>query len=78
VDAHISAFANTTLNFNAQASVGTQGLDYNWSYGYSVSFLYRVGLAAVAQVRFFGEWRTNTYYPFNWQTIPIVPLVSTA
>ncbi|KAI0385398.1 chitinase A1 [Hypomontagnella monticulosa] len=76
VDAHISAFANTTLNFNAFATAGTSGLDYNWSYGYSVSFLWRIGLAAIAQVKFFGEWRTNTYYPVDWQTIPIVPLTT--
>jgi hypothetical protein len=69
VDAHISAFANTTLNFNARASAGTVNNRYNWEYDYEIAFLYRIGLAALAQIRFYGEWRSRTYFPVDWQRI---------
>jgi hypothetical protein len=75
VDAHISAFANTTLNFHAQATAETQGLNYNWSYGYSVNFLWRIGLSALAKIKFYGEWKTEAYYPFDWQTINLIDKV---
>jgi hypothetical protein len=69
VDAHVSAFANTSLNFNAHASVGTVNQNYNWEYNYELAFLYRIGLAALAQIKFYGEWRSRAYYPVDWQKI---------
>lgn len=34
-----------------------------------MAFLYRIGLAALAQIKFYGEWRTRAYYPVDWQKI---------
>jgi hypothetical protein len=67
----VSAFINTTLNFNAHATAGTVNGNSNWSYGYGVKFLYRIGLAAIAEIYLYGQWRTKAYYPVDWQTIPI-------
>ena len=71
VDAHVSAFANTTLNFNARASASTVNRNYNWEYDYEIAFWYRIGLAAIAQIRLYGEWRSRTYYPVDWQKIKL-------
>lgn len=71
LDAHVSAFTNTSLHFQAHVTAGTTGAKSNWEYGYSIELLWRVGIAAVVQIYNYKEWRTNTYYPVDWQTIPI-------
>ena len=71
MDAHLAAFANTTLNFNAFATAETVNQLSGWSYGYELAFLYRIGLSAVAQVYLYGDWRTKTYYPVDWQKIKL-------
>lgn len=71
VDAHVSAFANTTLNFNARASAQTVNNNYNWEYNYEIALWYRIGIAAIAQIKFYGEWRSRTYYPVDWQKIKL-------
>ncbi|RDW72386.1 uncharacterized protein DSM5745_07558 [Aspergillus mulundensis] len=68
-DAHVSAFANTTLNFHAQASASTSG---GWSYGYSVTFLYRFGFGCVAEIYKYGKWASGLWFPFPQQAIPII------
>jgi hypothetical protein len=70
-DAHVSAFANTTLNFHAQAKAGTNNGDNSWSYGYSVSFLYRFGFGCVAEIYKYGKWTSGIWYPFKQRVIPI-------
>lgn len=70
-DAHVSAFANTTLNFHAQAEAGTSNGDNNWSYGYSVSFLYRFGFGCVAEIYKYGKWTSGIWYPYKQRVIPI-------
>lgn len=71
VDAHVSAFANTSLNFNAQASGADVNSKYNWAYNYEIALWYRIGLSALATIKFYGEWRSNTYYPVDWQKIKL-------
>ncbi|KAK9775004.1 putative chitinase [Seiridium cardinale] len=69
VDAHVAAFANTSLHFYADVTTQTNGQDSNWSYTYGVDFLYRIGLTVVAQIYLYGRWQPGTYYPVDWQTI---------
>lgn len=71
-DAHVSAFANTTLNFHAQASAATNNGDNSWSYGYSVSFLYRFGFGCIAEIYKYGTWTSGIWYPFPQRKIPII------
>lgn len=71
-DAHVSAFANTTLNFHAQASAATSNGDNSWSYGYSVSFLYRFGFSCIAEIYKYGKWTSGIWYPFPQRKIPII------
>ncbi|EAU34904.1 conserved hypothetical protein [Aspergillus terreus NIH2624] len=71
-DAHVSAFANTTLNFHAQASAATNNGDNSWSYGYSVSFLYRFGFGCIAEIYKYGKWTSGIWYPFPQRRIPII------
>jgi hypothetical protein len=63
-DAHVSAFANTTLNFHAEASAATGNGGNSWSYAYSVSFLYRFGFGCVAEIYKYGKWTRGIWYPF--------------
>ncbi|KAJ3495219.1 hypothetical protein NLG97_g3552 [Lecanicillium saksenae] len=69
VDAHVAAYTNTTLNFNAVAEGNINGNGGHYRYSYSVNFLYRVGIAAVAEIIKYGSWRTDGYFPFDWQKI---------
>ncbi|KAF7176523.1 hypothetical protein CNMCM7691_002841 [Aspergillus felis] len=71
-DAHVSAFSNTTLNFHAQASAATNNGDNSWSYGYSVTFLYRFGFGCVAEIYKYGKWTSGIWYPFPQGVIPII------
>jgi hypothetical protein len=72
VDGRVTAFMNTSLHFNAQVTAGTDGRTSGWEYGYEVELLWRIGIAAVASVCCgYGNWRTKTYFPVDWQTIPI-------
>jgi hypothetical protein len=71
-DAHVSAFANTTLNFHGQASAATNNGDNSWSYGYSVSFLYRFGFGCIAEIYKYGKWTSGIWYPFPQRRIPII------
>ncbi|KPM43205.1 hypothetical protein AK830_g3330 [Neonectria ditissima] len=72
VDAHVSAFVNTTLQFYAEAMASTGlGESVSWSYEYGVKLFYRVGFAAIAEIIFYGEWRTKAYFPFSLQEIDL-------
>ncbi|KAI0439807.1 hypothetical protein F4803DRAFT_568057 [Xylaria telfairii] len=71
IDGHVSAFMNTSLHFNAHVTAGTNGQESNWEYGYKVELLWRIGLTAIAQLYKYKRWQSGTYYPVNWQTIPI-------
>ncbi|KAI0197886.1 hypothetical protein F4808DRAFT_473454 [Astrocystis sublimbata] len=71
IDGHVSAFVNTSLHFNAHATASTNGQSSGWEYGYKVELLWRIGLTAIAQIYNYKRWQSGTYYPVNWQTIPI-------
>ncbi|RLL93598.1 hypothetical protein CFD26_101115 [Aspergillus turcosus] len=71
-DAHVSAFANTTLNFHAEASAAAGTGGNSWSYGYSVSFFYRFGFSCVAEIYKYGKWTSGIWYPFPRRVIPIL------
>ncbi|PKY05235.1 hypothetical protein P168DRAFT_310631 [Aspergillus campestris IBT 28561] len=71
-DAHVSAFANTTVNFHAQTSAATNNGDNSWAYEYSVSFLYRFGFGCIAEIYKYGKWTSGIWYPFPQRRIPII------
>lgn len=59
------------MNFNAQASAATVNENYNWEYNYELALWYRIGLAALAQIKFYGAWTSGTYYPVDWHKIKL-------
>lgn len=71
IDGHVSAFMNTSLHFNAHVTAGTDGQSSNWAYSYRVELLWRIGITAIAQIYNYKRWQSGTYYPVNWQTIPV-------
>ncbi|RHZ63588.1 uncharacterized protein CDV56_105060 [Aspergillus thermomutatus] len=71
-DAHVSAFANTTLNFHAEASGALENGNQGYSFGYSVNFLYRFGFGCVAEIYKYGKWTSGIWYPFPQNVIPII------
>ncbi|KAI6080959.1 hypothetical protein F4821DRAFT_265394 [Hypoxylon rubiginosum] len=71
LDGHVSAFMNTSLHFNAHVTGDTDGQTSNWEYGYKVELLWRIGLTAIAQIYNYKRWQSGTYFPVDWQTIPI-------
>ncbi|KAJ2980520.1 hypothetical protein NUW58_g6925 [Xylaria curta] len=71
IDGHVSTFMNTSLHFNAEVTADTNGQQSNWQYGYKVELLWRIGMKAIAQVYTYKRWNSKTYYPVDWQTIPV-------
>jgi hypothetical protein len=71
IDGHVAVFMNTSLHFNAYVTGETKNQVSNWSYGYKVELLWRIGIGAVATVYNYKRWATNTYYPVDWQSIPL-------
>lgn len=72
VKAQVSAFMNTLIYFNLYVTAETNGLTSGWEYGYKVELLWRIGILAAASVCCnYRDWATKTYYPVDWQAIPL-------